>query len=311
MKQTTFLLLFLIPVLSSAAPWKRADATLSTEWGENVTPDNAWTEYPRPQLQRKNWTNLNGLWNYSLTAHDDSHPGSWNGEILVPFCIESPLSGVGHLLEPDEALWYQRSFELKTQPEGTLLLNFDAVDYECDVWVNGERVGSHRGGNLPFTFDITSYAKKGNNTLRLKVLDATSAEGSFQLRGKQRLDNRGIWYTRVSGIHQTVWLEEVPNNHIENLRITTTMDGRVNIQADTSASDHQFIEARVSYKGKEVASATGSADSLSFQIKDPQLWSPDAPNLYDLTVTLPDSGDTAKSYFGIREVGMEYDDAQG
>ncbi|MCZ6673206.1 MAG: glycoside hydrolase family 2 [Verrucomicrobia bacterium] len=294
-------------MVSTAADWKIADASLTTEWGEKVTPDTAWTQYPRPQLVRKNWTNLNGLWNYSVTKKAAKNPGKWAGEILVPYCIESPLSGVGHLLKPTEALWYERSFDLASKPNGRLLLNFEAVDYESEVWVNGNSVGKHVGGNLPFSFDISDQVKKGKNSLRLKVLDATSAEGSFQLRGKQRLENRGIWYTRVSGIWQTVWLEEVPKNHIENLRIQTDMSGRVTVEFVATGSAKAKVSAV--WDGREVASASGDGEVI-LKISNPRLWSPDEPNLYDLKVEL-EGGDSVSSYLGIREVGKVYDDQGG
>jgi beta-galactosidase len=311
MKIKLLILILVLPMISSASDWKMAEASLTTEWGETVTPDNAWTEYPRPQLQRENWTNLNGLWNYSVTTKDASEPGNWNGEILVPYCLESPLSGVGRLLEPSEALWYERTFELGTMPSGKLLLNFEAVDYLSDVWVNGEHVGSHQGGNLPFTFDITKAVKTGTNSVRLKVLDETSAEGSFQLRGKQRLDNRGIWYTRVSGIWQTVWLEEVPEIHIQALRVQTKMSGKVNIEVKTSSSSVQKVEATLSRNGRKVATGFGQTQGVSLTVLNPELWSPEEPTLYDLTVKLQDDGDSVKSYIGIREVGMEYDNDGG
>jgi beta-galactosidase len=308
MKLNQLLLSLCITAISTntllVADWKMTEASLTTEWGDKVTPDNAWTEYPRPQLQRAQWTNLNGLWDYKVTEKDANRPGQWDGEILVPYCLEAPLSGVGRLLEPTEALWYERSFDLRSVPKGRLLLNFDAVDYESEVWINGKSVGSNRGGNLPFSFDITDQVKKGSNSLRLKVSDATSAEGSFQLRGKQRLENRGIWYTRVSGIWQTVWLEEVPEAYIRDIQIHTQLSGQVTIDLSTSGLAGT---ARVTayFNNKELASTSGRG-TLVLDIQNPKLWSPDEPNLYELKVNL-EGGDSVSSYFGIREVGKRYD----
>ncbi|MBC9867976.1 MAG: glycoside hydrolase family 2 [Opitutae bacterium] len=281
------------------AEWRMASASLTTEWGERVTSENAWREYPRPQLRRKNWTNLNGLWDYAVTEKNARDPGNWAGKILVPYCIEAPLSGVGRLLEPSEALWYERSFNLDSLPSGRLILNFEAVDYHSEVWINGKSVGKNKGGNLPFSFDITQWVNRGENTLRLKVLDATDAEGSFQLRGKQRLENRGIWYTRVSGIWQTVWLEEVPRNHVRAIRIRTEVSGRVSVEV--VAPTNSLARATAWWDGREVASGSGKG-VVVLEIANPRLWSPASPNIYDLEVEL-DSGDAVESYFGIRQVG--------
>ena len=192
---------------------------LVTKWGAEVTPGNAWTEYPRPQLARENWTNLNGQWDYAIApiARREA-PEAWNGKILVPYCLESRLGGVQRLLDPSEALWYHRTFEASPAKSLRTLLNFEAVDYRCEVFVNGRSVGKHQGGNTPFFFDITDALQQGHNDLTLRVEDQT--EG-WQLHGKQTLNPRGIWYTRVSGIWQTVWLEQVSASYIEDLTIAT------------------------------------------------------------------------------------------
>ncbi len=181
---------------------------LITKWGEQVTPDNAWTEYPRPQLVRNEWQNLNGQWDYAITPVEQTAvPKTWSGKILVPFCLESKLGGVQRLLDGTEALWYRRSFNSSTSNNERTLLNFEAVDYRCEVFVNGKSVGKHQGGNTPFSFDISEAVADGENELVVRVEDET--EG-WQLRGKQVLNARGIWYTQVSGIWQTVWLEQLP-----------------------------------------------------------------------------------------------------
>ncbi len=212
---TTWLTATSLALADTTEPFK---SDMITKWGENVTADNAWQAYPRPTLGRKNWKNLNGPWDYAITSLDAEKPRKWDGRILVPFCVEAKLSGVQQLLEPENALWYHRTIELYRTPDRRVMLNFEAVDYRCRVWVNNVEVGQHVGGNDPFRLDITTAVRDGENHLVVRVQDAT---GGAQLRGKQRLDPRGIWYTRVSGIWQTVWLEEVPARHVEKLKITS------------------------------------------------------------------------------------------
>ena len=278
---------------------------LITKWGEGVTSSNAWTEYPRPQLRRDSWTNLNGLWDYTITsAKETMLPNKWNGKILVPYSLESRLSGVQRLLDAEEALWYRRTFIANRASGKRLMLNFEAVDYDCEAFVNGKSVGKHRGGNTPFAFDISAAAKKGGNELVVRVEDDT--EG-FQLRGKQTLNARGIWYTQVSGIWQTVWLEEVPAMYIERVKIDTTIDGEISLEIVPNGfvAGELRVEALVRLNGKEVARAKGAADKLTLKVQEPKLWSPQSPALYDLEVRLND--DLVHSYVGIREVGKVKD----
>lgn len=293
--------------ISSAAAdhWKPVENSMLTTWGEQLDPDEVWQEYPRPQLERETWKNLNGLWKYAVTPKDAGKPSEWTGDILVPFAIEAPLSGVGHRLQPDEALWYTRSFELMKMPEGRLLLNFEAVDYASEVWVNGKAVGKHIGGSLPFTFDVTNVAKSGANELLVKVLDATDEQGTFQLRGKQTQDlDRRIFYTPVSGIWQTVWLELVPENYIRNLKIDTDLAGKITIAPDLVGSGS--LRSTAYFGGRKVA-----AGGNTLAIPSPKLWSPSSPSLYNLKIELlgPDGQvmDTVKSYTGIRKVGKVKD----
>ena len=283
---------------------------LITKWGATVTPANAWTEYPRPNLVRKDaagnpaWSNLNGEWDYAIVDERAARPTDWQGRILVPFAVESKLSGVQRLLNPGQALWYRRDFAAKAREDRRQLLNFEAVDYECRVWVNGTEVGHHVGGNLPFQFDITDTIREGRNELVVRVEDGT---GGTQLRGKQRLDPRGIWYTRVSGIWQTVWLEEVPVGWIDRLKIRTSLDGTVDVAARSLglASQADEMEIVVSLDGQEIARSKGDFMNLSVRVPNPKPWSPASPTLYDVKVTL--NGDTVHSYFGIREVSRERD----
>jgi hypothetical protein len=291
------------------AEWKPVEGHMMTEWGRAVTPDKAWQEYPRPQLERSGWTNLNGLWDYAVTSKDAKAPDSWNGEILVPFCPESALSGVGRLIEPTEALWYKRPLPAPEKDKRTLL-NFEAVDYETTVWVNGSEVGKHTGGSTPFSFDITAALKPDGNELVVRAYDAT--EG-FQLHGKQKLKPGGIWYTRVTGIWQTVWLESVPARFIRDLDFTTDIkSGRVRVEPKLSGSPLAGEKLRVtaSLKGKDITSQSGSP-TTTLEIPNAKLWSPDEPNLYDLKVELLDAGgkviDEVKSYVALREFGKTKD----
>ncbi|MCA9267231.1 MAG: glycoside hydrolase family 2, partial [Planctomycetales bacterium] len=258
---------------------------LITTWGEKVTPENAWGEYPRPQLLRTNWQNLNGQWDYAVTDIDADRPQKWDGKILVPFCLESKLSGVQRLLHPDQALWYRRTIDLQPTPGRRTILNFEAVDYRCEVWLNKAKVGEHVGGNDPFSVDVTAAATEGENELLVHVTDATSGA---QLRGKQTLDPRGIWYTRVSGIWQTVWLEEVPSRSIDRLKYTThAADGTVRVEAAVAGRRSTGDKLRVAIRegDRVVAQADGEPAGLTLKIPDCRLWSPDDPHLYDVTAS--------------------------
>ena len=279
---------------------------LITEWGEAVTPENAWTEYPRPQLQREKWTNLNGTWDYAVTPiATEQAPSEWSGKILVPYCLESKLGGVQRLLDASEALWYRRAIKTKKTEGKRLILNFEAVDYRCEAFVNGQSVGTHVGGNTPFSFDITDAIHDGENELIVRVEDATEA---YQLRGKQVLNARGIWYTQVSGIWQTVWLEEVPTLFAERLKIDAKVDGEVSVSiaTDRRLADALDITAIVRLDGEEIARSKSVDSNFTIPIDNPKLWSPDSPTLYDLELRV--NNDVVHSYFGIREVGKVQDD---
>lgn len=280
-------------------------AKVMTEWGNQVTADNAWQEYTRPQLVREQWNNLNGHWDYAITKKDAEKPAGWQGKILVPFAIESSLSNVQKRITRDDAIWYQRSFPHQPNEQNRTILNFEAVDYQSTVWVNGSQVGNHTGGNLPFDFDITSALKPGENVLTVRVTDATDTD--YQLHGKQVSNPRGIWYTPVSGIWQTVWLEEVPYHWITDLKVVTKLDGTIIIATKFGGSLRGRIglSAKALLDGKVIAEASGSPEELTLKISDPKLWSPDSPTLYDLELKL--GKDTVRSYFGIRETSIRKD----
>jgi beta-galactosidase/beta-glucuronidase len=257
-----------------------------TPWGEAVRPENAWCEHPRPQLVRAGWTSLNGTWSYAIRPRHEPVPRHWDGEILVPFCVESRLSGVGRRVAPGERLWYQRTF---TPPTGQrTLLHFGAVDWHAAIFVNGAYVASHEGGFDPFTLDVTEFLKSGDNDLVVAVDDPTSA--GEQPRGKQHLNPKGIWYTPVTGIWQTVWLEPVPSqNHIAEVRATGG-SGCAHIEtllARPTRDPTLAVSLRVRRGERVVATALGRADrTISVNIPEPEPWSPERPTLYHLDVEL-------------------------
>ncbi len=275
-------------------------------------------EYPRPQMTRPGWINLNGQWQYAILPRDHPAPESYEGEILVPFPVESLLSGVQKPLLPDQRLWYRRSFpdprpSLRQRETDRVLLHFGAVDYECEVWLNGRRVGGHRGGYLPFSFDITAALTDGENELLVSVWDPTDA--GLQQRGKQSLKPQGIWYSAVSGIWQTVWLEGVPEVSIQSLRPTPNLNNaslslEVQLRGATGLEGLQ-VEAVAYSGGRQIARAAGVAQSrLELTIPKPRLWSPQDPHLYDLQVRLVREGQTLDqvgSYFALRQFGLKRD----
>lgn len=304
-----------VPKLPPARiPLRPYASPLITKWGEQVTEDNVWQEYPRPQMTRENWQNLNGLWNYAITSENqDDIPQKWDGQILVPFSIESKLSGVERNLRPTEALWYQRSIEIDPSEGKRTLLNFEAVDYACRVFVNGQEAGSHTGGNVPFSIDITKTAKPGANDIVVRVEDKT---GGAQLRGKQTLDPHGIWYTQVSGIWQTVWLEQVPETYISDLKITTDPEtGRIQIAPEVAGNGAAkfALKATAFEAGEPIADTTAAGKDLVLEIADAKLWSPSNPHLYDIRVDIVGNDgnilDTVGTYAGIRSVGTVRDEA--
>jgi hypothetical protein len=262
---------------------------LITRWGKTVTPDNAWRSYPRPQMKRALWQNLNGQWDYAIRPKTAGQPTGMDGKILVPFAVESKLSGVARKVGPEDRIWYRRNFQIPADWAGQrVLLNFGAVDFEAHVLVNGGLVGSHRGGSDTFFFDITDYLKAGDNELVVQVTDPTSS--GAQPRGKQQLDPKSIWYTPVSGIWQTVWLEPVPALHIENVDVTPDIDAgllNVDVALNRSASDQDAVRITAKAGGKVVSSKIVRANRRTqLPIPDAKLWSPTTPYLYDLEVEL-------------------------
>jgi beta-galactosidase len=299
------------PPKSSTSVKRPFLSPLITRWGEAVKAGNVWVEYPRPQMERSAWTNLNGMWEYAVTTRSQKElPSKWDGKILVPFCLESKLGGVQRMLQPTETLWYRCAFRAKTSDKQRMILHFEAVDYRCEVFVNGKLVGKHVGGNTPFEFDISAYLQDGENVIVVRVEDDT--EG-WQLRGKQTLNPRGIWYTQVSGIYQTVWYENVPMQYIADLKIhTDAASGTIRVRAKlagTGAAKNLRIVAKDG--NKAVAETTAPADDVVIKINDAKLWSPTSPHLYNLEIALLDERnqpvDRVRSYAGIRTVGKARD----
>ena len=310
----------------SAFAWNPAGDRIKTRWAAEVSPENAHPEYPRPQMVRADWMNLNGLWNYAITDIDaDAFTGV--GQILVPFCVESSLSGVGRTVSRSDALWYERSFMVPRSwrdKDKRVILHFGAVDWKAEVWVNGTKVGEHTGGYTPFSFDITPYLKKnGPETVRLEVTDAT--DNSYQPRGKQVSNPRGIWYTAVTGIWQTVWLEPVAESHIESYGVAYNHEGgTLGVAAKVEgmkAGDQimvELLDGGVGYNPE-----TPSADVLfrevterrfvSFTLDNPRMWSPDDPYLYGLKISLLRKGkviDCVNGYTSVRTIEVRRDQDQ-
>ena len=271
-------------------------------------------EYPRPIMERNEWKNLNGLWEYAITDLGGNVPAHFDGQILVPFAVESSLSGVGQRVGAKKELWYSRSFEVPVAWKNkNVLLHFGAVDWKADIWVNDVKVGSHTGGFTPFSFDITAaLSGKGNNKLVVKVWDPTD-EG-YQPRGKQVNNPEGIWYTPVTGIWQTVWLEPVTARHIEDLRITPDIDQHLlTVKAHLNMRPpSDLIEVNV-YDGNQLVATGKSINDEAVVIPTPEdakLWSPDFPFLYTLKVMLKSDNkilDQVNSYAAMRKYSTKRD----
>lgn len=299
----------------SQSDWQIVPGKITSSWAAEVDPENPLPEYPRPQMVRENWLNLNGLWDYAIKPKDDQEdiPAAFDGKILVPFAIESALSGVGKRIFKNQVLWYRNEFSVPAKlRKEKVLLHFGAVDWQADVFVNGKKVGTHRGGYDPFSFDITAALKKGKNQeIAVKVWDP-SDEGP-QPRGKQVKNPEGIWYTPVSGIWQTVWLEGVPQAYIASTRQTPDIDNStISVEADvqgTSGTDKLQVSVWDG-KNKVGEKTVNVKEAATVNISNPKLWSPNNPFLYDLKVAVIRNGkiiDEIDSYFAMRKISMEPD----
>ncbi len=304
--------LFSNPAISQ---WKPVAGTLTTDWTSKVTPENVWQEYPRPQLVREKWLNLNGLWDYAIRPKDEEKPDQFDGKILVPFAVESALSGVGKQVGDQNKLWYRRTFEVpKNWKAERIILRFDAVDWELKVWVNGKYVDSHTGGYDNSAYNITTYLnKEGLQEIVVSVYDPV--DSGTQPRGKQVKSPNGIWYTSVTGIWQTVWLEPLAKENIEIFRIVPDIDvDSVSIKV-TCVNDNKQMsyEALVFDQQKLISKRTASTMKvLRLGVPDAKLWTPDSPFLYDLIMVLHDKNgkvvDSLKTYFGMRKISLGKDE---
>jgi len=314
MRTIVTLLFTLLLTFNLAAQWQPAGDKIKTRWATEIDVNNVLPEYPRPIMERAEWQNLNGLWEYAIQPVGKQKPASFEGEILVPFAIESSLSGVQKRVGRDNELWYQREFTVPSKwKNNKVLLHFGAVDWKADVWVNDVQVGQHTGGYTPFSFDITPALVSGKNTVVVKVWDST--DQGYQPRGKQVNKPEGIWYTPVTGIWQTVWLEPVPETYIEDLKITPNIDNNtLKIQALTNTvSSAQKVEVKVK-EGDKVVATSQSINNQPVEIIMPEnvkLWSPDSPFLYDVEVVLWNGSkqlDKVDSYAAMRKYSTHRDD---
>lgn len=315
MKKSLFLLVALIAV--SACAYTPVKGRIMTPWGENMTPETAWQNYPRPNLVRPDWQNLNGLWKFAVTKINEEMPKdeNWQQDILVPFAPESALSGIGRLTEPNETLWYKRTFDLSEVKEGLrYFLNFEAVDWRCQVFVNGLEAtdAPHVGGNVPFSVEVTGLVKEGENTLVVTAWDPSNSYG--QPTGKQSLNPGGCFYTRVSGIYGSVWMETTPKGYITGYNVESDIDKgeakvTVNCAGDLAGAK---VTAEVSFGGEKVAEGEIAdwSKGLTLAIPEPKLWDVNEGNLYDLKLTLETTfgKDEVQGYFGMRKIEFKKDE---
>ncbi|MDE7407441.1 MAG: beta-galactosidase [Muribaculaceae bacterium] len=298
-------------VMTANAEYKPAGDRIKTEWAATVDPANVWNVYPRPQMKRAEWMNLNGMWDYAIRQSGGDCPAEMDGEILVPFCVESSLSGVGKNVGDENELWYRRKFTVPQEWAGKRVkMNFGAVDWRCEVMINGKSVGGHTGGYAPFSLDVTDALQPGENEVTVRVYDPT--DKGYQAVGKQTQRPRSIWYTPVTGIWQTVWLEPVAEKSVESVRILPdavagTLSVTVNAPAGTTVS------VSAADGDKTVAQAEGEAGkALLLTIPEARLWTPESPVLYGLKIQLKSDGkvtDEVESYAALRSIGMARDES--
>jgi len=293
--------------------WSLVKGKIITPWAEKVDPANVLPEYPRPQMVRAKWQNLNGLWQYSILPKSQQNiPTEWQGNILVPFAVESALSGVGKTVGKDNVLWYKRTITAPPSKNNNLLLHFGAVDWQCTVFVNGKEAGSHSGGYDPFTIDITNFLVKGKKQeIAVRVWDPT--DDGPQPRGKQIKNPHGIWYTPVTGIWQTVWLEEVPKTYISATSQTPDFDNKAVKVSATVQALQPGDELTISIwdgSTKVAAQTAAPGQTVSIAVPNAKTWSPQSPFLYDIKYTITRKGkvlDEVTSYFGMRKISMAPD----
>ncbi|MGQ9620358.1 MAG: PA14 domain-containing protein, partial [Bacteroidales bacterium] len=288
------------------AGWKIPDNPLLTEWSLKVDPLKPWPEYPRPDMIRSRWLNLNGLWNYAI-ASSDTRPEKWDGKILVPYPVESALSGVKKRVTENENLWYRTFFKVpRSWRKEKILLNFEACDWETKVWIDGKEAGSHRGGYDPFSFEISDLlSDNSKHELLVCIWDPT--DKGTQPRGKQVSNPGGIWYTPTTGIWQTVWIEPVSISYITSFRVVPDIDAETMTFNVITSDNIGTVTVKISDRGKSIVSATGNPGSnIKLAIKNPILWEPDNPYLYDVTIELNSENgkDRVTSVAGMRKISL-------
>ncbi len=316
----TFKIYFLVPILFFASgiyaqkiSFDPPEFKLTTEWTTDVNKDNPWPEYPRPTMKRTEWKNLNGRWHFEKSKKDEGAPSIYRREIIVPFPVESALSGIYQSVSPEEMMWYKRTFFIPDSWSGKfVLLHFGASDWETTVYINGSEIGKHRGGYDPFSFDISPYLdERGVQEIVVSVWDPT--DQYHQPRGKQKIDPKGIWYTPVSGIWQTVWMEPVNLSAIQSVKSTPNIDNStVSVNAQIyNPLPNDSIVAIVTNNGLEEWRETFHyQETAEMKILNQNLWSPTYPHLYGLKFQLIREGekiDEVESYFGMRKIAVEKD----
>jgi beta-galactosidase/beta-glucuronidase len=314
MKKSILILAIGLFIANAFAQWKPAGDKIKTAWAEKIDVNNVLPEYPRPMMERADWQNLNGLWDYAIIKAGSAEPTNFDGKILVPFAVESSLSGVMKTVGGENELWYKRLFTVPASWKGKkVMLNFGAVDWRSEIYINDIKVGSHQGGYTPFSFDVTPFlSKSGDQKLVVKVWDPS--DKGFQPRGKQTSRPEGIWYTPVTGIWQTVWLEPVAEKFIKNVRSVSNIDNNsLKVEMDACAVNYaDLYEVTVFDGGKKIASAKAStSQAVNISIPNPKLWDTENPFLYDMKVKLISDGkvvDEVESYFAMRKISTNRDE---
>ncbi|MEV8388288.1 sugar-binding domain-containing protein, partial [Streptomyces chartreusis] len=302
---------------AAAAPraWTPKPSPMTTPWTNQVPVDNPLPEYPRPQLTRPDWANLNGIWDFAVTSADAGQPATFSEQIRVPFVAESALSGIQRKITQNDKLWYKRTFTVPSNWNGRRVqLNFGASDWRTTVWVNGRQAGAtHSGGYDAFTYDITDLLSGGTNTIVVSVWDPT--ETGSQAIGKQRIRDvaphpgGGILYTAASGIWQTVWLEPTASAYVSRLDMVPDLaNSRLKVTVRGTGTNGHQARVTVSTGGTTIGTATGPVGTeFTVPVPNPHLWTPEDPFLYEVKADLLSGGttvDSVGSYTGMRSVGI-------
>jgi hypothetical protein len=308
MKKT---LLTLILLTLSFGSLTAQEKPILTQWSASVNKELPLNEYPRPQMKRSNWKNLNGQWDYSIKSLEAKKPTAWDGKITVPFPIESYLSGVQKRVGATNSLWYKRFFTVDKKDSERVILHFGAVDYESEIYLNGKKISYHKGGYTSFDIDITPYLTGSNEELVVKVIDPT--DDGTQARGKQVKNPKGIYYTPVTGIWQTVWYEVVSSTYIKSYKVIADITNEtIKITPELyNAQANDQLQVEIVLEGKSIhTKKVDMTTDMTVNIPNPQLWSPDSPKLYDFVLSIirnNDKIDSVEGYFGMREIKMAKD----